>query len=478
MNRAVLAEAVRARVAGEKPGAALPTDRTLAEQSGLSVRTVVSVMKELLREGLVVRVRGKGTFVAGGEAVPAFTAPRGTAAENLADFVYGSIRSGELRRGRALPSVKYLSRQLKVTPATVIAAYRLLQQRADIVRIGKTYWYGDYHSLVHPRTRKEVYVYLADDSDRERVFRNPTHGAMYHTMEEVLSSSGYLVRYAMMDTLPKDVSRWERGAFPFGMVLSMLNADGFASRRSVLERIRRTADRHALPILIHWDGGDFRPAMRMGEVVYRLGMTGYQFLARHLVEQGCRGARFFIDADHLLDNEYRFWVVWDFLHLRAEVLHLNPAFHWRLSIIDPTGSFSWDNYPYRFGPAHIARIASVYTPTSHEDVMRDIDITTDLARTFDLSRKAGMWVFQKDAHAAEALVWANAVRMAVPDRLQIISLDDDPACHHLGLTRCELDWEGLGYLMAHAIIGDFSVPHTDEGVIRARARVVGKLTTR
>jgi hypothetical protein len=65
----------------------------------------------------------------------------------------------------------------------------------------------------------------------------------------------------------------------------------------------------------------------------------------------------------------------------------------------------------------------------------------------------------------------------VPAQLSLLSLDDDPDYHHLGLSRCELDWEGIGYLMAHAIIGDFQVPTTEEGVIRARARVVEKLTT-
>ncbi len=76
------------------------------------------------------------------------------------------------------------------------------------------------------------------------------------------------------------------------------------------------------------------------------------------------------------------------------------------------------------------------------------------------------------------MAWAQRNRVKVPEQLPLLSVDDDPDYHDLSLSRCELDWEGVGYLMAHAIIGDFAVPTTEEGVVRVRARVVGKLTTK
>ncbi len=52
--------------------------------------------------------------------------------ENVADRVAGLIRSGTLRAGERIPSVRKLSRQLKVSISTVLEAYRLLENRGLI----------------------------------------------------------------------------------------------------------------------------------------------------------------------------------------------------------------------------------------------------------------------------------------------------------------------------------------------------------
>ncbi len=46
----------------------------------------------------------------------------------IADHVRLAIASGELAHGDALPSVRQLSAQLRVNPATVVQAYRELEQ--------------------------------------------------------------------------------------------------------------------------------------------------------------------------------------------------------------------------------------------------------------------------------------------------------------------------------------------------------------
>ncbi len=61
-----LAEAVRAKiVSGEyAPGSLLPTERALMAQNDMSRVAVRLAMDKLAREGLIVRQRGKGTYVA------------------------------------------------------------------------------------------------------------------------------------------------------------------------------------------------------------------------------------------------------------------------------------------------------------------------------------------------------------------------------------------------------------------------------
>jgi hypothetical protein len=59
-----------------------------------------------------------------------------------------------------------------------------------------------------------------------------------------------------------------------------------------------------------------------------------------------------------------------------------------------------------------------------------------------------------------------------------MTVENDPAYYHLGLTYCYPDFARLGYLMAHALIGDFPVEKTTRGSIRMHTLVVEKLTTR
>ena len=47
-----------------KPGTRLPGERAFAEEYGLSVATTVAVMRELCRQGYIIRRRKSGTYVA------------------------------------------------------------------------------------------------------------------------------------------------------------------------------------------------------------------------------------------------------------------------------------------------------------------------------------------------------------------------------------------------------------------------------
>jgi GntR family transcriptional regulator len=48
-----------------KPGDAIPPERAIAQEQGLSIGTVKKAILNLVREGYLYRIQGKGTFVAG-----------------------------------------------------------------------------------------------------------------------------------------------------------------------------------------------------------------------------------------------------------------------------------------------------------------------------------------------------------------------------------------------------------------------------
>ncbi len=62
-----LQETLRSKIeAGEwKPGGAIPPERIIAEAYGASVGTVKKALQNLVNSGYLIRVQGKGTFVAG-----------------------------------------------------------------------------------------------------------------------------------------------------------------------------------------------------------------------------------------------------------------------------------------------------------------------------------------------------------------------------------------------------------------------------
>ncbi len=61
----------------------------------------------------------------------------GTTSVNIAASVEGSITAGRLASGSLLPPVRSLASHLRVSPATVAAAYRLLQDRGVVVADGR-----------------------------------------------------------------------------------------------------------------------------------------------------------------------------------------------------------------------------------------------------------------------------------------------------------------------------------------------------
>jgi len=90
---------IRQRLARLKPGAELPSDAQLCEEFGVSRMTARHAMNSLAQEGLVFRVRGRGTFV--GEP------PTHRRANSLLSF------SNEMRRQGRVPSSRVLGRAVR-----------------------------------------------------------------------------------------------------------------------------------------------------------------------------------------------------------------------------------------------------------------------------------------------------------------------------------------------------------------------------
>lgn len=93
-----------------EPGSALPSERQLCEEYGVSRITVREALRQLVDEGTLVRIRGKGTFVAEHPARSQL---------HLASF------HEDMRRLGRVPSTVVLETELRVPPPLTIAALQI-----------------------------------------------------------------------------------------------------------------------------------------------------------------------------------------------------------------------------------------------------------------------------------------------------------------------------------------------------------------
>jgi GntR family transcriptional regulator len=115
-KHAQLREILRRSIERElPPGSPIPSERELAERYRVSRLTVRSAIGKLVEEGLLTRVRGKGTF---------------TAARRMELQLYLMSFTGDMRQRGLVPTTEVLDRAVEVPPPPHAGALRLDRGRA------------------------------------------------------------------------------------------------------------------------------------------------------------------------------------------------------------------------------------------------------------------------------------------------------------------------------------------------------------
>ncbi|MBD3244111.1 MAG: GntR family transcriptional regulator [Chitinivibrionales bacterium] len=493
-----LASWIRMQVAQCQPGTALPCDQELAQQWGLSRRTIGKIMRSLAAEGLVIRARRRGTCTAGRLQGRLDPPERTDSASALASSIRAQIQSGQLRTGESLPTVQFTAHERKVSPHTVIAAYRLLARQGLVHKIGRSYRCGTPDQVPRQHGTAPVTVVSHDTMDLRRLFADPSFGKAYFELEEELARHGRPVRYLSLSTLTDT-----RGASGWAGMLFAQPAPGDRSpvRNPLTDRrVRELLTR--VPSLI-----DLRRQTTGGKppthfiprrpprclYLYRpwLSHTLKTTLVDYIVRERYRRVRFIID---LRDVARHFPALSDDLPRHGR-MHPTPPFLILWDILDIRKMLESSGRPVAFSIALLGvagsdpvaesireRIAGI-APSRYSFRQRAPELVSELsfhdtaAGLCDDLLEDELWVCKSDELAEQVLHAAEDKGVAVPGRISLLSLDNDPAYYHLGLSRCELDWQGLGYLMAHWFIGDIPVARTREGYLRANGRIVEKSTT-
>ena len=111
-----LLEQLRQMVTEQKPGALLPAESALARHFGVARMTVRQQMDKLATEGLILRVKGKGTFV---------TQPRLVQTEEMSSFSRDMLARGlepgsRVLRVRVAPAGAELAAHLEIAPDELV----------------------------------------------------------------------------------------------------------------------------------------------------------------------------------------------------------------------------------------------------------------------------------------------------------------------------------------------------------------------
>lgn len=110
---------LRDRIADLSPGDALPSDAALCDEFGVSRMTARNAMQRLSDEGLVVRVPGRGSYVA--------DAPAHRRADRLMTF------SHEMERRGRTPSSRVLAREIRPSTPDEASALGLVPSEPVVV---------------------------------------------------------------------------------------------------------------------------------------------------------------------------------------------------------------------------------------------------------------------------------------------------------------------------------------------------------
>ncbi len=480
---------IDAFIAGNPPGAQLPHDRQLAERLRCSVMSVRRVMAEYTARGLLERRHGSGTRTATrqgagktaeDESGNSIDGAPGSAAA-LHDDLLKAIASGKFKQGTALPLNKQLSIQLHVSTGTVTAAYRMLEKEGYVTKLGKQYWVGGVYGSLHWAARRECIVLYPETIALTTMFTSHNLSMALRKMESRLEEQGWLFRYTNYSELQSCIDLWKkRGRLPdgvlvFGRDAGYVTGEDFSYVHAMFSKAAERMRRSPPPLL----------AISKAFVAGRSGCHFFSGSHTHTVRARAT-AKFALMHDPaslkiVLDERVSHADLFNYLRIYPEIRAVNQSMRVEVLLRSdrPAGA-----------PARVLKRLSSHFPFEHIRSRLAVDgvlVREEFERMFRSIRSFAdaaqqtpgrtMLVFGEDRHAVQVLHWCERNRIAVGERILLLSYENNPAFFGYGITACISDWETDGYLMAHALIGDIPIARTSRGFIRSRARILRRLTS-
>jgi DNA-binding FadR family transcriptional regulator len=468
-------------ISGLPPDSCLPPDRELSVQWGLSSITIQRVLAKLRDEGKVVRIPGKGTFTPNVDRVGMTSllvksgTPRESSVEHLVTSLVRLISEGVYRKGKSLPPVKFVRNQFKVSSETVTTAYQQLEQLGYVEKVGKSYWVGRFDQIMTQQAVQEVFFLRFGTDDFQGIFNSDPIALAFQKMERELYNAGYFLHPEKAEHLAARAREWQAsGRYPAGLVFYAVDPSHLPFMLDFINK-HGAALKNRVRILVHGSHGDLSELVPYAQVFLRgnVDTEKARVLAYYLLNQGYREANFCIDEDDIsgfIDRRF-------FLKIALSVKNIVPDFVFRFIIRPGAGTHQRLPFSEAIDDEYRAYLKTKYPNANLDNLEEHVHYSTDAFSACASHERTKIWIFFRDQMAAEAMDWLRQRGKTVPHDVAIAGFQNDPRFYHLGISTCGPDWDNMGYVMAHAIIGDIKVAKSRRGFVKVRCHMVEKLTT-
>ena len=460
------------------PGSPLPGIRKLAETFNLSQRTVKRIIQALRKEGKIVTIRGKGLFIPGdAEPVDTDNLQTRSSSQIFIDFIMNAIATGQIRRGEQLPLIKYCTHRFNLSRKAVGEAYKILENKGYICRIGKGYWLGDYDRLVKYRGTKRIAFVNCQEQDFAHPFIGDVFAQSYQKMERELMDYGYNLDYYRKEEVAAMVKRCAKKNELAGCFITSTDFESFDLLKEPVERLCEIFKRDSGRIIIEGERFSIRKAGVKLLVRGNLATSKARTTAQFIWQQHMKNIVVFFDGR----TAYSSLDIMIFYRLKTELQALGFPFSFTICAILPKkfktrDAFFNDIYRQK-SPDLLAKIFSKYVPTDFSDLEKScvfVDEFEDMYKR--LEKKDSIWVFEMERDAVAAKNWCNG-HAAARGSVSILSYENLPEFYPDSITCCVCDWDRLGYLLAHALIDDIPVATTRQGFIKIPTCLIERHTT-
>ncbi|MFP4521536.1 MAG: GntR family transcriptional regulator [Fibrobacterota bacterium] len=459
-------------------GKKLPKDSYIASILGVSEKTVKRVMSLYKNKDLVCRGKGFGTYVSSENEKFRNNFLYSESSKNIADILQDMLNEGKFKTGTAMPSLKEVSITFKISKTTAIKAYRILADRGRIYKTGKTFWVGSPFQKKVQR-KLEVWVFYKSEKILETKFASGKLKPLYLKMRDELFLNGFIMRFEKLNSFNGFSEKWlKSGSFPPGILFLSLEKRQAMKIKSSLELIKnRQKKTHSYvpKIVADWKRGDFLQIpcthIQEGHLTTAAAKTAAQFIK----EKKFSSIAFFgSKKDRIWDAG---WIgVLLKIFTEADGLGLDLRFSLNIignSDLDSNYSAALEKIKYHYEESVWI---NKYRKQNLSELLSMVKTPRNLFAGFQENRDADLWLFTRDNEAKRAVRWAGSNGISLPEKLSVVSFENNPKYIKENISSCVPDFETTGYLLAHALINDFSVAKTSRGLIKTKAIMFERLT--